>query len=453
MNTKKNRPVSPAGTEKTVLIAAAILILMALAVNEWTLALWSCPDGGFARDDRLRIVAFEVLCLLGGAGLIVYRKRPITINILLSSVTLIVCFSLGEIVLRLFYPQIGGRSEQEVFFAYHDTLGWQFIPGKTGVLVSKHEYENFIAINSAGMRDREYPLAKPPGKRRVAVLGDSFTAGLGVKDGEVFTEVLENSFGEKAEVLNFGINGFGPTQEYLLLKDRVLSYHPDLVLMVFYIGNDFDDTTNLSAWIDGYERPRAVLDKMGRVVFTNIPVPKTSRPRNERQRTCSLPRSHLIDFFDRIIHQRRDKYALDVLPPEVRLCRKDTDPAVAAALPLLRGILREADNLCRRHGSRFALVLAPTVAQIYEQIYWERIKKVYQLRDEDFDLFHPNKLLSGLAAELGITVLDLTPELRAAAARGTELYYYKNRHWNAAGHRTAALAISAWLQRNMLLTQ
>ncbi|MBP8981119.1 MAG: SGNH/GDSL hydrolase family protein [Syntrophobacterales bacterium] len=450
---KNNRTVSPAGTEKTVLIAGAILILTALAVNEWTLTLWTCPTGGFAGDDRLRIVVFQALCLIGGAGLIVYRKRPITINILLLTGTLLACFSLGELVLRLFYPQIGGRSEQEIFFAYHDTLGWQFIPGKTGVLVSKHEYENLITINSAGMRDREYPLDKSPGKRRVAVLGDSFTAGLGVKEGEVFTEVLENSLGEKTEVLNFGINGFGPTQEYLLLKDRVLSYQPDLVLMVFYIGNDFDDTTNLSAWIDGYERPRAVLDKTGRVVFTNIPVPKTSRPRNERQRTCSLPRSHLIDFFDRIIHQRQDKYALDVLPPEVRLCRKDTDPAVAAALPLLREILRETDSLCRRHGSRFALVLAPTVAQIYDQIYWERIKKVYQLRDDNFDLFHPNKLLSGIGAELGIPVLDLTPELLAAAARGAELYYYKNRHWNAAGHRAAARAIYSWLQQNKLLTQ
>ena len=449
----KNKPAGPPGAGKVILIVAVTLFLAALAVNEWTLALWSCPDGGFARDDRLRIAGFQAFCLLSGTALLLNRNKPLTLNILLLAGTLLACLSFGEIILRLFYPQIGGRSEQEVFFAYHDTLGWQFIPGKTGVLVSKHEYENFITINSAGMRDREYPLAKPPGKRRVAVLGDSFTAGLGVKDAEVFTEVLEGTLGEKTEVLNFGINGFGPTQEYLLLKDRVLPYHPDLVLMVFYIGNDFDDTTNLSAWIDGYERPRAVLDKTGRVVFTNIPVPKTSRPRNQRQGTCSLPRSHLIDFFDRIIHQRRDKYALDVLPPEVRLCRKDTDPAVAAALPLLRGILREADSRCRRHGSRFALVLAPTVAQIYEQIYWERIKKVYQLRDEDFDLFHPNKLLSGLAVELGIPVLDLTPELRAAAARGTELYYYKNRHWNAAGHRTVALAISAWLKRNKLLTE
>ena len=447
------REAAKATAVRITLIVAVVMIIAALAINEWTLGRWTCPGGYFEKDDRLRIAVFQALCFLGGAGLLVFRKKTVTVNILLFSATLLIFFSLAEATLRLFSPQIGGRSEQEVFFAYHDTLGWQFIPGKTGVLVSKHEYENFITINSAGMRDREYPLAKPPGKRRVAVLGDSFTAGLGVKDAEVFTEVLEGTMGEKTEVLNFGINGFGPTQEYLLLKDRVLPYHPDLVLMVFYIGNDFDDTTNLSAWIDGYERPRAVLDKTGRVVFTNIPVPKTSRPRNQRQGTCSLPRSHLIDFFDRIIHQRRDKYALDVLPPEVRLCRKDTDPAVAAALPLLRGILREADSRCRRHGSRFALVLAPTVAQIYEQIYWERIKKVYQLRDEDFDLFHPNKLLSGLAVELGIPVLDLTPELRAAAARGTELYYYKNRHWNAAGHRTVALAISAWLKRNKLLTE
>ena len=449
----KYAATAPKNIGHIVVIAAVLMMAVALVINEWTLAWWSCPDGHFEPDDRLRIAAFQGLCLLGGVLLLVFRRKALTVNILLSAATILVCFSLGEILMRNFHPQIGGRSEQEIFFAYDETLGWRLIPGKSGLLVSKHEYENIININAAGFRDRERPLAKASGTRRIAVIGDSFTAGLGVKDPEVFTAVLEATLPGATEVLNFGVNGFGPTQEYLLLTTRVFPYHPDLVVMVFYIGNDFDDTTNLTAWIDGYQRPRAVLDDRGRISFANIPVPKTSLPRNERRRTCSLPRSHLIDFFDRIIHQRRDKYALDVLPPEVRLCRKDLDPSLQEARTLLRGILRETDARCRRQGSRFALVLAPTVTQIHEEIYWQKIKKVYNLREEDYDLLLPNKILTGIAGDLGIPVLDLTPALRAEADRGAELYYYKNRHWNAAGHRAVARELAAWIETKKLLTE
>jgi len=438
---------------RVIITAGVILIVLGLLINEWTLARWSCPGQVFLKDDRLRIMVFQALCILMGTGFLILRKKAFTINILLFLVSILTCFLLGEAYFRWFDPQIGGRSEQEVFFEYHETLGWQFIPSKKGILVSKHEYENTIAISSAGLRDREYPLGKPSGTKRVAVLGDSFTAGLGVKAGEVFTEVMERALGGKTEVLNFGVNGFGPTQEYLLLKTRAWQYRPDLVLMVFYIGNDFDDTTNLTAWIDGYQRPQAVLDEEGKIVFTNIPVPKTSVPKRRKMGACPLPRSHLVDFLDRMLHQQRDKYALDILPPEVRLCNKDLDTSMKTSLPLLRGILTETDAFCQRHNSRFALVLAPTVAQIYDDIYWRKIKKVYKLKDEDFDLFLPNNILAGMGKELGIPVLDLTPALRAEAGKGAELYYYKNRHWNAAGHRTAALAIAGWVKENKLLTE
>ena len=54
------------------------------------------------------------------------------------------------------------------------------IPGKTGVYVSKHEFKTMISINSAGMRDIEYSLAKPAGKKRIVILGDSFVSSMGV---------------------------------------------------------------------------------------------------------------------------------------------------------------------------------------------------------------------------------------------------------------------------------
>ncbi|HON24160.1 MAG TPA: hypothetical protein PKV74_10330, partial [Syntrophales bacterium] len=84
----KNKPAGPPGAGKVILIVAVTLFLAALAVNEWTLALWSCPDGGFARDDRLRIAGFQAFCLLSGTALLLNRNKPLTLNILLLAGTL-----------------------------------------------------------------------------------------------------------------------------------------------------------------------------------------------------------------------------------------------------------------------------------------------------------------------------------------------------------------------------
>ncbi len=438
--------------EKIVTVAAILLIALALSANELVLGALTCPDGWFEKDDRIRIAVFQGLLLGAGAALFFFRKKRITVNLLLAATVVFVCLAAGEGAVRLFAPQIGGRSQQEVFFEYHPVLGWRFIPGKTDTLVSKHEYENRITINREGLRDRDYPLKKAPGTRRILFLGDSFTAGLGVKDAEVFTEILEEALGPRFEVINAGVNGYGPTQEYLFLKTRLIHYRPDLVIMVFYIGNDFDDTTNLTRWIDGYERPRAIIDNKGALTFTNLPVPRTSRPRGERKKICSLPRSHLVDLLDRVIHERRDRYALDVMPPEIRLCRFG-DPSVTEALPLLEAILRETDRLCRQNGGRFALVLAPTMTQVYDSVYWEKIKKVYGLKEDQYDLFLPNRIVFASATRLGIPVLDLTDALRAEAADGRDLYYYKNRHWDPAGHRAVARVLRAWIEEKKMLTE
>ncbi|MFH1799245.1 MAG: hypothetical protein ABH891_00160 [Candidatus Omnitrophota bacterium] len=42
--------------------------------------------------------------------------------------------------------------------------------------------------NSAGLRDKEYPIRKAPGTFRVAVLGDSFTMPAGVEIEDAFHE-------------------------------------------------------------------------------------------------------------------------------------------------------------------------------------------------------------------------------------------------------------------------
>jgi lysophospholipase L1-like esterase len=101
-----------------------------------------------------------------------------------------------------------------------------------------------FSTNSVGMRDKEYPIEKPQGKKRIVVIGDSFAMGSGVNDQENFPaqleELLKKRYGsDKIEVLNFGVGGYSLINYEAVLRTKALAYSPDLIVIGFCGGNDF----------------------------------------------------------------------------------------------------------------------------------------------------------------------------------------------------------------------
>jgi lysophospholipase L1-like esterase len=98
-----------------------------------------------------------------------------------------------------------------------------------------------FSINSAGLRDREFPREKPPGVYRIVWLGDSTTVGWGVPLAGAAPKILErelNAAGRgRFEVLNAGVGNYGTVQEveHYLTIDR--AFHPDLVILEYFIND------------------------------------------------------------------------------------------------------------------------------------------------------------------------------------------------------------------------
>lgn len=99
-----------------------------------------------------------------------------------------------------------------------------------------------VAINSQGLRDKEYTLTKPAGTYRILMLGDSTTFGWGVPADATVAKILEQrlnaaNLGRSFEVLNAGVGNYGTVQEVTYYLQRGRAFHPDLVILEYFIND------------------------------------------------------------------------------------------------------------------------------------------------------------------------------------------------------------------------
>lgn len=101
-------------------------------------------------------------------------------------------------------------------------------------VISTSEYSYTRHTNSIGLSDREHSVAKAAGVCRVIGIGDSFTEGDGTDKDSTWLRFLErglNCVYPNLEFMNAGICGSDPFYEYKLLRDKLLAFSPDLVLV------------------------------------------------------------------------------------------------------------------------------------------------------------------------------------------------------------------------------
>ena len=179
------------------------------------------------------------------------------LNLAVVLVSCLIALAGIEVALRIWGPDVLAMGNQYVFYRFDPVLGWSNLPGASGQF-SRLEFSYPVHINSVGMWDREV-AAKRSDEFRVAVLGDSFTWGIGVPYCQRYTEVVE-AINPKINALNFGVAGYSPIQ-YLLELDQVLAFKPDYVVLAFCLGNDLSDNVLSNPYV--HPKPVAQLSADG----------------------------------------------------------------------------------------------------------------------------------------------------------------------------------------------
>ncbi len=352
---------------------------------------------------------------------------------------------LGEVGLRLI-----GLSFP-VFDTYDEVRGVKLVPGKRGWY--RKEGAAYLEINSLGYRDREHDLAKPPGTFRIAVLGDSFTEARQMPVEDTYWHHLGEALatcpalaGQKVEVLNFGIGGYGTAQELLTYDLDARRFEPDLVLLGFFAGNDVREnskalserTTN---WLtarpffrltdDGLElSPPEPLPAWKRWIYDGVQHSRLLELVNEARRQWSV-RTKRRDQ-ERRLQQIEMGISAEVYQPA-------DDPDLAEAWTLTERILAKLAGRVQADGARFMVVTIPSSVQTHPDVAYRDALTVKLGVD---DLLLPERRLTAFGHEDGYPVFPLVAAMQAAAGdrhfHGFANTGYGQGHMNAAGHEAMA---------------
>ncbi len=282
----------------------------------------------------------------------------------------------------------------------------------------------------------------------LVVIGDSFTAA----------ELIQRPYwqGLSDSMLALGVSGTGTLEQQRLFDAFAAPRQPELVILAFFAGNDLSDTQFFADMLredmtlhDLSHRDKNPLDYS--VVFRLL----------QYISEATTPVAEYGCHYPLIAH---------------------TDPPTPVAfyrefLPLLgvdRETLLQSEKLQRTRTSisEMANTLKPRDAQLLlmyiphkAELYWDYLDEASKATIIEVESRHPritglenidaNKsvqrdVMRELAADLGVSFLDLTPPLSEAIRSGVSPYFFADTHWNQQGHNIARNALLDFLNRSNL---
>ncbi len=155
---------------------------------------------------------------------------------------------LGEAFIWLASPS------EYLYPRYQFSAGYGLVPFPNVTMVHgiPRRFQYRYTVGADGCRG-EVP---DPGDARhpvVVTLGDSYTFGMGVSDGEEYPAVMQRFLGETASVVNLGGPGWGLTQEVRRFVELGEAYDPEIVVLQFCANDPEDNLTNRVSLVENGE--------------------------------------------------------------------------------------------------------------------------------------------------------------------------------------------------------
>jgi peptidoglycan/LPS O-acetylase OafA/YrhL len=346
-------------------------------------------------------------------------------SLLFSAATAAVLVLGLEFLLMQFVPLEAGRWGEYPALQIHPTRVYSLKPNQVTHL-KYNNYDYILKTNSLGLPGPEIqPIEKPPGLFRILIIGDAFTMPEGMEYDKAYPALLQQKFDpQRVQVINAGVTGYGPVEELPQLFELLPMLQPDLVVYEFFI-NEFEEVQ-----IDPVDR------------LKGIGLITEGASRHRRLFSTSQINAHLSRARERASETLRNKpggwrYGKSLLQFYETGRRQMYGPE---NLALLGRYLAEMKSACQRHGAELVIYFVPGAVAVSKPEHIDYFPWGVDLSDRSiYELDRPLNALRGLAAEIGLPVVDLTSHLKSNTVQ--PVYFPGSWHWNPEGHRVVASVI------------
>jgi lysophospholipase L1-like esterase len=364
--------------------------------------------------------------------------RPLIHRLLVAALVLGGWFVAFEAFLRWW----GGSEAAPVFqqlFMPDDVIGYRLRPGQS-VTFATREFTTAIATNAQGVRDAADIGPKPPGERRIVVLGDSLVLAVQVPFEATFCQRLQARLnahappGVRYRVINAGVQGYGPVEELLFYREVASRFGADLVLVATFVANDAVEAFDAAWRLDGRDaRPAA------------------AAARDETGRTLRrlVRRSMVLQIARQRADQVLERASLKTVAPSRPVASYlETPPDfIPAGLAVAARALATLAQEASAQGARTVIALVPARFQL-DPAEYERLREATEPIGGPLRVDGASERFRAAVAPLGLPTIDLLPALRDAPPGQ---FFPGTVHFTAAGHETIAAALDAFIRREGLL--
>ena len=343
-------------------------------------------------------------------------------KIALALAALLLALGLGEAAVRALGlgPNVCGIRRGMIRLTPDPGLRYELVPNYVSPARD-------VVVNAQGMRDAPRALAKPPGVRRIACVGDSIAFGMGTPQ-DPFNRQLERLLGDGAEVLNFGVPGYQIGQVAAALAGRAAAFAPDLVLYLYCLNDPQETSRELEGILRWSELPPGRAEALRRLWAP-------SRSLLERSRLWQLLRWRLAG---------RDAAPAPAAPryrDDMELILAGQGEGYYRTLyedPAARARLAAGFDALARWSAETGVPVWVVVFPIFVELDAYRLENLHRIVTEE-------------AAARGLRTLDLLPiyqeALRQEALRsGGATFNADPLHPNRAGYGIAAAAVAEALR-------
>ncbi len=291
----------------------------------------------------------------------------------------------------------------------------------------------YIKTNNEGFVDDDFKFNSSD--YNIFLVGDSYAACLESNYSNCVHQKLEKDlkgeYGDKINVMNFGVSSYNGLTELAVIKKYVDVYKPKMIILYFYV-NDIsenrDYTNKIYLKTESQKIIRTLTPKTFLFFFTNG--------------------KNLMDkIFIKFVWYRHLSGLESQAVEGHAVYLNEYTPEWQDLLGIELNVLNETYNIALERNITILHVATTAKEQVYPELWMKAFETYPSLKIENYNSSKPNDIIMSYAKKKGINHLDLLPLFR----NNPNNLHWVEGHWNDQGQLFAEEKIKDYINKNNLV--